>query len=97
MKKEIDKKYVSKKDDSLSKIKELGFGIIEDTKDLSELGHIAAEATKKGFIRAKRVAHEIIIVQNGKLIRKRPGKPNQIISKMEERQVVVGKITDLNL
>jgi len=91
----INKKYLSKKDKSDSDKAPDDFRLIEDKNDLSLLEKIAAEGTKKGFERAKKVAHEIIFVQNGKLIRKRPGKPNQVISKLEERQVVVGKTTSL--
>lgn len=90
----INKKKLSKKDNSRSEKTEVEFRI-EDRDDLSLLGQIAAEGTKKGFERAKKVAHEIIIVQNGKLIRKRPGKPNQVISKLEGRKVIVGKTTVL--
>lgn len=89
----INKKFLSKKDKS-EKVP-TNFKAIEDKEDLSLLGWIAAQGTRKGFERAKKVAHEIIIVQNGKLIRKRPGKPNQVISKSEERRVVVGKTTTL--
>ncbi|GAA3637383.1 hypothetical protein [Flavivirga jejuensis] len=91
----INKKYLSKKDKSQSEKAAVELRIVEDRKDLSLLGRIAAEGTKKGFERAKKVAHEIIIVQNGKLIRKRPGKPNQVISKLEERRVKIGKTTSL--
>ena len=91
----INKKYLSKKDNSQSEKALVELRIVEDRNDLSLLGLIAAEGTKKGFERAKKVAHEIIIAQNGKLIRKRPGKPNQVISILEERQVVVGKTTAL--
>tara|TARA_Y100001968_G_scaffold190023_1_gene174155 strand:- start:973 stop:1275 length:303 start_codon:yes stop_codon:yes gene_type:complete len=92
----INKKYLSGKDKSESEKAVAEFRVIEDRNDLSLLEWIAAQGTKKGFERAKKVAHEMIIVQNGKLIRKRPGKPNQVISKLEEeRQVVVGKTTSL--
>lgn len=93
--KNINEKYLSKNDKSHSKKATDEFRIIEDKNDLSLLGRIAAEGTKKGFERAKKVANEIIIIQNGKLIRKRPGKPNEVISKFEERQVEVGKTTSL--
>jgi len=71
------------------------FRVLEDKEDLSELRTLASKATSKGFTRAKKVAHEIVIAQNGKIVRKRPGKPNQIISKIEERTVQVGKTTPL--
>ncbi|MDT0649081.1 hypothetical protein [Autumnicola edwardsiae] len=88
----INDKYLSKKDKSKKPV--VKFRTVED-RDFSLLGKIAAEGTKKGFERAKKVAHEIVIVQNGKLIRKKPGKPNQIISKIEERQVEIGKTISL--
>lgn len=90
----INKKYLSNKDKS-KKATAVEFRIIEDKRDLSLLSWIAAKGTKKGFERAKRIANEVIIVQNGKLIRKRSGKPYQVISKIEERRVVVGKTTSL--
>lgn len=93
--KNINYKYLSKKDRSPSKKTIAEFRIIEDKNDLSLLGRIAAEGTRKGFERAKKVANEIIFVQNGKLIRKRPGKPNEFISKFEERQVQIGETTSL--
>lgn len=71
------------------------FRVLEDKEDLTEIRNIASQATRKGFERAKKIAHEIVIVQNGKLVRKRSGKPNEIISKLEERQVVVGQTTSL--
>ncbi|MAY86298.1 MAG: hypothetical protein CML02_06220 [Pseudooceanicola sp.] len=92
--KNINQKYLSKKDKS-KKVEIAELRTVEDKNDLSFLGWIAAEGTKKGFERAKKVANEIIIVQNGKLIRKRPGKPNEVISKLKERQVEVGQTTSL--
>jgi aspartyl-tRNA synthetase len=71
------------------------FRVLEDKEDLTEIKNIASEATRKGFQRAKKIAHEIVIVQNGRLVRKRSGKPNEFISKLEERQVIVGQTTPL--
>lgn len=91
----INKRYPSKKDKPQSEKSVAEFRIIEDRKDLSLLASIAAQGTKKGFEKAKKIAHEIVIVQNGKLIRKRPGKPNELISKLEERRVEIGKTISL--
>jgi hypothetical protein len=96
----LKSKYLPKKsntsiDNQRNKEKVIKFRFVEDTEDLSTLKRITSEATKKGFERAKKVAHEIIIAQNGNLIRKRPGKPNEIISKLEERIVEIGKTTSL--
>lgn len=90
------KKYFSENDKFHSKKATAEFGAIEDKNDLSLIEKIAAEGTKKGFERAKRVSSEILIVRNGKLIRKRPGKPNQIISEQEERKVEIGKTISYN-
>ncbi len=92
--KEINKKFLSQ-DNSNSKKVELI--TLEDRDDLSTLEWIVAEGTKKGFERAKKVSSEtdIILLQNGKLIRKRQGKPNEILSKIEERQVEIGQTTSI--
>ncbi|PTB96675.1 hypothetical protein C9994_06210 [Marivirga lumbricoides] len=82
IRKKTDKEYVE-------------FRILEDKEDLTEIRDLASQATSKGFARAKKVAHEIVMAQNGKIVRKRPGKPNQIILKLEERKVQVGQTMPL--
>lgn len=92
---EIFKKNSTRKPDALDKNGMNDYDILEDGEDLFFLEQAAARATKKAFEKAKNSSAEILVVENGKLIRKKSGQPDQIISEHKERKVEVGKTISL--
>lgn len=64
---------------------------MEDIEGFSTIASIAAEATKKGYERAKNSSKEIVLVEKGAVVVKKNQKSVRVISKLTERTVEVGK------
>jgi len=62
----------------------------DDKNGFWKLAHIAAEATKRGYERAKKSSREIILVEKGSVVVKKNEKSIKVISKLNERAVEVG-------
>ncbi len=90
--------FIVKKGKSFQDDKNEVLKVVEDKTDWTQkLNWIAAEGTKKGFKKAKKVSREIVLQQNGKIIIKKHGKPSQVLDVVNERKVEVGKTITLHI
>jgi len=64
------------------------FKALEDTSDLSFLGAIAADGTRKAYLRAVEVSDTMVELKNGEVIRRRKDGAIEIITKLEPRKEV---------
>lgn len=88
-------KKTSFKNTTLSNRPVVRYRKIEDDNDLTSLNQIAATGTRNGFIRAQKVSKEMVIVQQGKLVRKVGDVVNEVISNLEGRRVKIGEKTTI--
>ncbi len=70
--------------------------VVEDENDWSKLNWVAAEGTKKGFKKAKKISRELVLKQNGKIIVKKHGRPSKELTIVTERKVTIGDTTILD-
>lgn len=84
-------KKIKIKKSNVLRIKEDGFDAIEDSNDLSQLEQIAAQATRKAFKKANKIAPEMVFAKDGNLIRKKLDKTHTVVAKLKERKVEVGQ------
>ncbi|TGV03495.1 hypothetical protein [Flavivirga rizhaonensis] len=65
---------------------------IEDSKNLSSLGRVAAYGTLFAHKKAKEISDEMIFVRDGKVIRQVKGKKPQILEQLSTRKAKKGDI-----
>ena len=64
------------------------FKALEDTRDLSFLGAIAADGTRKAYLKAVEVSDTMVELRNGEVIRRRKDGAVEILTKLEPRKEV---------
>lgn len=64
------------------------FKALEDTRDLSFLGSIAAEGTRNAYLKAVEASDAIVELDNGQVIRRQKDGSVEVIAKLDPRREV---------
>lgn len=64
------------------------FNALEDTKDLSFLAAIAADGTNKAYLRAVTVIDAIVVLENGRVVRRQKDGSVEVIANLDPRKEV---------
>ena len=85
---ENNKKYKSSKAVLKPGVKNRRFKVLEDDRDLSFIGAIAASATNEAYHKAVAISESIIEVEDGKVIRKQKDGSFEVIQTLAPRKSV---------
>tara|TARA_B100000678_G_scaffold204187_1_gene171974 strand:- start:6325 stop:6612 length:288 start_codon:yes stop_codon:yes gene_type:complete len=85
---ENNKKYKSRKAVLKPGVKNRRFKVLEDDRDLSFIGAIAASATNEAYHKAVAISESIIEVEDGKVIRKQKDGSFEVIQTLAPRKSV---------
>ena len=88
MQKENNRKYKLRKAALKPGVKNRRFKVLEDDRDLSFIGAIAASATNEAYHKAVAISESIIEVEDGKVIRKQKDGSFEVIQTLAPRKSV---------
>lgn len=85
---ENNRKYKLRKAALKPNVKNRRFKVLEDDRDLSFIGAIAASATNEAYHKAVAISESIIEVEDGKVIRKQKDGSFEVIQTLAPRKAV---------